>query len=231
VKTEKTKVKASNAQMAFPPGTGTAPFSGRGSGASKRLHAVCTARGILGNEHGFVLGASILISAVLLLAGVLALWTSTTEMHVVRNESDLTREFYSSEGGVIDAMENYDVGVSTKGGLNATHWLTDQFLLDGATAAYHRYFSVDQNGQPVAEVRVRCITDTPATIDFDPGNESSAVDAAANSVPLQRHVAPPPSGSGFSLKYFEVRRYAITATSTTGNTRTQVGAYKVFNRY
>ena len=48
--------------------------------------------------------------------------------------------------------------------------------------------------------------------------------AAANRLPLQRHIAPPPSGSGFSLKYFEVRRYGVTATSTTGNTRVQVGA-------
>ena len=67
-----------------------------------------TARRILGNENGFVLGASILISAILLLAGVLALWTSSTEMHVVRNENELTREFYSAEGRVIDAIENYD---------------------------------------------------------------------------------------------------------------------------
>jgi hypothetical protein len=198
-----------------------------------------TARRILANEHGFVLGASILISAILLLAGVLALWTSTTEMHVVRNESDLTREFYISEGGVIDALENYDTGPTTKGGVGATNWLTDQFLLDspGGAAAYHRFFSVDANGQSVAEVRVRCITEPdpitglPVAFDFDTGVESIAEDAAANNLPLQRHVTAPPEGSGFSLKYFEARRYGVTATSTTGNTRIQVGAYKVFNKY
>ena len=58
-----------------------------------------TARRILTNENGFVLGASILISAILMLAGVLALWTSTTEMHVVRNEGEITREFYTSPKG------------------------------------------------------------------------------------------------------------------------------------
>jgi len=41
-------------------------------------------------------------------------------MHVVRNENDLTREFYTSEGGVIDALENYDTGATTKGGVGAT---------------------------------------------------------------------------------------------------------------
>jgi hypothetical protein len=190
-----------------------------------------TVRRILGNENGFVLGASILISAILLLAGVLALWTSTTEMHVVRNENDLTREFYLSEAGVIDALENYDTGGTAKGGVGATQWLTDQFLLDGPLAANHRFFSVDASGQSIAEVRVRCITDTATNIDFDTGVESTAVDQAANNLPLQRHIAPPPSGSGFSLKYFEVRRYGITATSATGNTRIQIGAYKVFNKF
>jgi hypothetical protein len=194
---------------------------------------VATAKRIIGNENGFVLGASILISAVLLLAGVLALWTSNTEMHVVRNEGELTREFYTSEGGVIDALENYDTGPTTKGGNGATNWLTDQFLLDSPVgpAAYHRFFSVDANGQPVAEVRVRCITDTAVTLDFDTGVVSTEADAAANNLPLQLHVSSPPEGSGFSLKHFEVRRYGITATSTTGNTRIQVGAYKVFNKY
>ncbi|MBI5580892.1 MAG: hypothetical protein HY895_17205 [Deltaproteobacteria bacterium] len=200
---------------------------------------IATAKRIIGNEDGFALGASILISAVLLLAGVLALWTSNTEMHVVRNEAELTREFYASEGGLIDALENYDTGPTAKGGNGATNWLTDQFLLDSPSgpAAYHRFFSLDANGQPVSEVRVRCITDPdpvtglPVMIDFNPGVESTAADAPANNLPLQRHVSSPPEGSGFSLKYFEVRRYSVTANSTTGNTRVQVGAYKVFNKY
>jgi hypothetical protein len=195
-----------------------------------------SARGILTNENGFVLGASILMAAILLLAGVLALWTSTTEMQVVRNENDLTREFYGSEGGVIDALENYDTGAITKGGVGATQWLTDQFLQDApSAAANHRFFSVDANGQPIAEVRVRCITDTAMSCDFQSGlgspQANAAADLPANSLPLQRHISPPPSGSGFSMKYFEVRRYGITATSATGNTRIQIGAYKVFNKF
>jgi hypothetical protein len=193
-----------------------------------------TARRILTNEDGFVLGASILISAILMLAGVLALWTSTTEMHVVRNEGEITREFYTSEGGVIDALENFDTGATTPGGVGATHWLTDAFLLADPAAAYHRFFSVDRDGNTVAEVKVRCVEPTGTSINFDPGNinhHSAVDDSAANQLPQQRHVAPPPAGSGFSLKYFEVRRYAVTATSATGNARIQVGAFKVFNKY
>jgi Tfp pilus assembly protein PilX len=170
-----------------------------------------TTKRILGNENGFVLGASMLISAILLLAGVLALWTSTTEMHVVRNENDLSREFYAAEGGVIDALENYDTG--------STQWLTDAFLLADPEAASASVTSINEDGQAAATVAVRCIQNANSTV------------AAANNLPVQAHQAPPPEGSGFSLKYFEVRRYGITATSATGNTRIQMGAYKVFNKY
>jgi hypothetical protein len=173
---------------------------------------------IIGNEKGFVLGASILMSAILLLAGVLALWTSNTEMHVVRNEQELTREFYSAEGGVIEALENFDTG--------RTEWLTDDFLLAGPQAAFHTVQLNDPSNTPVADLEVRCITTgtTPTAL-------ASALSPAANRLPDQPHVAAPPSGSGFSLKYFEVRRYGITATSAAGNTQVQIGAYKVFNKY
>ena len=33
------------------------------------------------------------------------------------------------------------------------------------------------------------------------------------------------------MKFFEARRYAVTGTSTTGNTHVQVGAWKVFNKF
>jgi hypothetical protein len=173
---------------------------------------------IIGNEDGFVLGASILMSAILLLAGVLALWTSNTEMHVVRNEQELTREFYSAEGGVVEAIENFDSG--------RTQWLSDDFLLAGPDAAFHKVTLDDANGTPAANLEVRCIM-TGAT----PTLLESELSAAANQLPRQPHISAPPSGSGFSLKYFEVRRYGITATSAAGNTQVQIGTYKVFNKY
>jgi hypothetical protein len=82
--------------------------------------------------------------------------------------------------------------------------------------------SNDAGGQPVATIEARCITPTAS---------DTALSLQADSVPLQSHIAPPPIGSGFSLKYFEVRRYGVTATSTDGNSRIQVGAWKVFNKY
>ena len=102
-------------------------------------------------------------------------------------------------------------------------WLTNDFLLAGETAANITVTSTNAANESVARVEVRCIENS--------GTPIVGLSAAANNLPLQRHIAPPPEGSGYSLKYFEVRRYGITATSATGNTQVQVGAYKVFNKY
>ena len=169
---------------------------------------------IIDNEDGFVLGAAILVSAILILAGVLSLWTSNTEVQVVRNEGLMTREFYNAEGGVIDALVNYNNG--------STNWLTDDFMIDDPEAANNTVVSNDANGQPVATIEARCVTLNAS---------DTALSQQADTLPLQSHIAPPPEGSGYSLKYFEVRRYGITATSTDGNSRIQVGAWKVFNKY
>ncbi len=175
---------------------------------------------LITNEDGFVLGGSILISAILILAGVLALWTSTTEVQVVRNEGLMVREFYDAEGGIIDALVNYNTGT--------TQWLTNDFLIDGPTKARNIVTSNDPSGRPVSEIQVRCIREDYS--DDDPAL-TAELSTAANTLPQQSHISPPPTGSGYSLRYFEVRRYGITGKSTDGNTTIQVGAWKVFNRY
>jgi hypothetical protein len=167
------------------------------------------------NENGFVLGASILVSAILVLGGVLAIWTSNTEVKIVRNEGQMIREFYNAEAGVIDALENYNSGPTT--------WLTNDFLTEDRTLAKKIVTSNDENGDAVARVEVRCIESS--------GTPVSGLENDSNNLPLQPHIGPPPTGSGYSLKYFEVRRYGITAFSNNGNTHIQVGAWKVFNKF
>ncbi|MGD9180264.1 MAG: pilus assembly PilX N-terminal domain-containing protein [Desulfobacterales bacterium] len=167
------------------------------------------------NENGFVLVASILVSAIVLLTGVLAIWTSNTEVKIVRNESQMIREFYSAEAGVIDVLENYNSG--------PTHWMTNDFLTAAPTDASSMVNSSDEAGNVVATVEVRCIESSATPV--------SGLSNSANNIPQQAHIGPPPEGSGYSLKYFEVRRYGITATSTNGNTQIQVGAWKVFNKF
>lgn len=131
---------------------------------------------IINNEDGFVLGAAILVSAILILAGVLSLWTSTTEVQVVRNDGLMIREFYNAEGGVIDALVNYNTG--------STSWLTDDFLLDDPEDASNTVVSNDTDGQPVATIEARCITLNASDTDLSP---------QADTLPLQSHIAPPPA--------------------------------------
>jgi len=167
------------------------------------------------NENGFVLGASILVSALLLLAGVLALWTSNTEVQAVRNESQLNQEFYEAEASLVDALENYNSG--------PTQWLTIDFLTALSTQAKSATVFTDESGQPLATVVARYIqSDGP----YDDDAEEPY-----SRLPQQRHIGSPPPGSGYSLKYFEVRRYGVTATSSRGNTQVQMGVWKVFNKY
>ena len=164
----------------------------------------------INNENGFVLGGSILISAILILAGVLALWTSTTEVQVVRNEGLMVSEFYDAEGGVIDALVNYN------------NWLTNDFLLAPEANAANVVVVNDQQGDPIATIEARCITATPS---------DTALSAEADNLPHQSHTSVPPPGSGYSLRYFEIRRYGITGKSTDGSSTIQMGAWKVFNRF
>jgi hypothetical protein len=172
------------------------------------------ARRIAKDEEGFMLGASILISALLLLAGVLALWASNTEVQVVRNDGEMIREFYDAEGGVIDAVANYNNG--------PTNWMTDAFLL-AADAGFTTVSSEDDLGLTVATIKVRAIEDNGATL-FGSGDP-------ADNLPQMRHISPPPEGSGYSVIHFETRRYGVTATSQSGNTQVQVGTWKAFNKY
>jgi Tfp pilus assembly protein PilX len=174
-----------------------------------------TARRLLANENGFVLYLAVFLAAILMLVGVVSIYTSNTESMVVRNEGQLLREFYGAEAGVLDALEHYNSG--------AMFWLTDDFLTSGPTAAGAQLTSHNQHGDAVAAVEARCIEDS--------GTAVGSLSTAANTVPSMKHVGPPPSGSGYSMKFFEARRYAVTATSTTGNTHVQIGAWKVFNKY
>ena len=176
---------------------------------------ITSLKNTIDNQNGFVLGTAILVSAILVLAGVLAIWTSNTELKTVRNETQMTVEFYNAEAGVIDALENYNSG--------STSWLTDNFLTTDPTQASGTVNSSDEQGEVVATVEVRCIESTATPV--------SGLSNSANSIPRQAHISPPPPGSGYSLKYFEVRRYAVTATSTNGNSQVQVGAWKVFNKF
>lgn len=170
----------------------------------------------LKDETGIVSVVSLMVLVTLTISGVVAINMANNETNIARNEQISTNDFYNAETGINDARINFN------------NWLTDDFLTDAQTAANSTFDSIaeDADGNPMASIQVRCIEnngtgDTVSPIFGD----------VADEVPAMAHIAAPPEGSGYSLKYFETRRYGITSTSGTGSMVVQAGVWKVFNKY
>lgn len=165
----------------------------------------------LDNNDGNVTIVSLMVLVVLTLAGIAAIAISNNEATIVRNQQMATTTFYNAETGINDARVNY------------TEWLTDSFLSAPETEASGEFdaFTTDDEGNPVATIQVRCIESS--------GSEVFGGDVA-DQIPAMSYTASPPAGSGYSAKYFQIRRYSITSTSTSDNTVVQVGAWKIFNK-
>ena len=165
----------------------------------------------LANEDGLVTIVALFVMAILTIAGIAAIKISSNETQIVRNEQISTATFYDAESGINDARVNY------------TKWLTDDFLTASETAASDTFdaFTTDADGDPVAAIQVRCIESSGAQV-FSGG--------VADEIPLMSHTSTPPAGSGYSARYFQIRRYSITATSAADNTVVQTGVWKIFNK-
>ncbi|WP_319524141.1 pilus assembly PilX N-terminal domain-containing protein [uncultured Desulfosarcina sp.] len=165
----------------------------------------------LNDEEGIVTIVSLMVLVILTIAGIAAVTIANNETSIVRNEQIAVDTFYSTETGINDALVNY------------TDWLTDDFLTESVTVAGDEFDAATtvDDGDPVATIQVRCIEDSQTEVfDGDVGDE----------IPAMSHTASPPSGSGYSAKYFQIRRYSITSTSTSDGTAVQIGAWKVFNK-
>jgi hypothetical protein len=160
------------------------------------------------NEKGFVFIVCILLLFVLTIAGIATVRTSGTEVLTVRNQNQIIREFYNAETGMIDAFEN-------------PVWLLDvPFMTGDPASAVYGPQDTQIDGDLLARYRVRYI---------DVIGTTSITDLP--DVPSIQHIGPPPVGSGYSVKYFEVRRYAVTSQSATGNSVVTGGVWKVFNKF
>ena len=177
-----------------------------------------TTKNTLNNENGMIMVAVLMILVIITILALSASRTAVIEMQIATNESQAVNEFYNAERGLINTLETSGT------------WMDDAFLSANPTdPAATSTGNVDFNGDGVDDARmeVRCIENTmaPAVVPV-PG-----ISAAANNVPVIQHIGPPPAGSGYSSDLFEVRRYAVTATSLTGNTQVQAGVWMVFNTF
>lgn len=166
---------------------------------------------IVNNEEGFVLAVAVLVLVIITILGVAATRTSDTEIRISANERDLVNDFYIVEASLLDSAESSGT------------WMTTPFLTASEdNAAYTGNVDYNSDGTNDATVEIRCVKNNSTPV--------SGLSNAANDAPVGKHIVPPPAGSGYSMKYFEVRRYCITTTSQQENTRIQAGAWKAFNK-
>jgi Tfp pilus assembly protein PilX len=162
------------------------------------------------NQDGYAMVITMLLLVLLTVIGIAATQTSNIEVAISGNNKKSVQDFYTSEGGLISALENANV------------WLTTGFLTAGeASAFYSGPVDFDGDGNNDATIEARCIEISGTTI--------TGLSDGANDVPVDKHTGPPPADSGYSLVYFTVRKYGVTSTSLKNGTEVQSGVWKVFN--
>jgi len=186
---------------------------------------------LLTNENGSVIVLALIMLVLLTLLGMAATRTSSIEVQIASNDSRAADNLYKAE-----SADHYAIELSNI-------WMTNAFLLQAANVAQVIVPTsnldpndIDGDGSP----------DVNLDIDGD-GNDDIRIEIryiavlstahmgtlsdAANDLPVMQHITIPPIGSGYSLKYFEVRKYGITGTTLNGGSQVQLGAYKVFNKF
>ena len=169
----------------------------------------------INDEKGSVIVLALIMVVLLSLLGMAVTRTTSIDVQVAGNEGRAVQNLYEAE-----SADNYALETTST-------WMTNDFLTSAVTAANKNY-TEDLDGDGVDDVRIeiRCIEATGTPI-----APAGTLSNGANDLPLMQHKAPPPIGSGYSLKSFEIRRYGITGTELNGNTQVQIGAYKVFNKF
>lgn len=164
------------------------------------------------NEGGYVLVITMFLLLMLTVIGIAATHTSSVEMKISGNNKKMVQAFYAAEGALITVLEN------------SGWWLGDDFLNGGErVAGWSGEVDFDGDGTKDASVEVRCVEPSKSNI--------AALSRAANSVPADRHIAPCPVNSGYSVRHFNIRKYAVTATDLNAGTSLQSGVWKVFSKF
>jgi len=185
---------------------------------------------LLTNENGSVIVLALILLVLLTLLGMAVTRTTSIEVQIASNVSRAADNLYKAE-----SADHYAIELSNT-------WMTDAFLQQAANAAQivipssnldpndidgdgspDVNLDIDGDGNDDIRIEIRCIEGSGADI--------GTLSPAANDLPVMQHITIPPIGSGYSLKYFEVRKYGITGTTLNGGSQVQLGAYKVFNKF
>ena len=172
---------------------------------------------LLTNENGSVIVLALIILVLLTLLGMAVTRTSSIEVQIASNDRQAVDDFYKAESADHWALEIPNT------------WMTDPFLTADCNTTFATWtgqVDTDGVGGFDSTVEIRCIKGTAAPV--------AGLTDGANDLPVQQNITIPPIGSGYSLKYFEVRKYGITARQNSVTqilSQVQLGAYKVFNKF
>lgn len=162
-----------------------------------------------GDEKGAILPYVIIVIFFLSFLWILSLSRTTGDIKLVGSRRMATTQFYSADSALVAAYEN-------KG-----NWMTDDFLSDVAD---------DVESAALTFTATDPLAGDLATMTFRPIQDEDEAAAAANNLPVQRHEVPPPTGSGFGLNKFVVKRFGIDAVSPDGSREVQAGVWVLLNK-
>lgn len=205
---------------------------------------------LLTNENGSVIVLAMIMLVLLTLLGMAVTRTSSIEVQISSNDQQATDCLYAAESAdhyAIEASNGWLTNTFLTSGDLSSQVIIGSIDTDGDGFDDAVTFDTDGDGNDDVtydldgdginevnfdidgdgindKIEIRCIEATG-------GTHTGNLSAAANNLPIQRHITVPPVGSGYSLKYFEVRKYGITGTASNGCSQVQVGSYKVFNKF
>ncbi len=164
------------------------------------------------NANGYVLLVTLFLLLILTIIGIAATHTAIVEVQISGNNRAMVEDFYVAEGALVTALEN-------------SHWWLGDVLGHGGEVDGYWLDNVDIDGDDTndAHVEIRRVERSRSNI--------AALSQAANSIPDDSHIAPPPIDSGFSVRHFEIRKYAVTVTDLRSGIDLQSGVWKVFNTF
>lgn len=205
------------------------------------------------DEQGFVLITAMFFLILVTILGILATDTTTIEVQIAANDRIYKSDFYDQEMVLAAGKLNYRDWLTAEylnppsGGDESTVYFPnagdeDEVELSLITKKGQVLGkSTEDDPEVVGGFKVRNIHNLKdgsgnrkiITGWGDNDDFGGAANHPGNNLPDLDHRAKPLPGTGYDLKNFEIRRFAITAYSTREDRKVilQEGLFKVFNRY